>query len=458
MMFEDEFVFTFYGDDFTGSTDVMEVLEWGGVPTALFLEPPTPEIVRREFPDVRAVGVAGVSRTMSPAQMDEALPPAFQAMQALKAPFFHYKVCSTFDSSPTMGSIGRATEIGMGVFGSPMVPMMVGAPELRRYVAFSNLFARVDDVTYRLDRHPTMSKHPITPMTESDLRLHLSAQTDLRIAALNVLHMERSPAEVDAYFSALVADGAQVILFDSINRDHLSTIGRIIWGLRSDQPTFLVGSSGFQYALTQYWNDSGVVERPAARPSPGPVDQLIVISGSAAPPTAEQITWALENGFQGLRLDSVGLVDPERAESVRAATVEAALALLGQHDHVLLYSAHGPDDPAISATKAELERSGLGAARVGALLGKQQGLILRELLEATGLRRAVVCGGDTCGYASSQLGIFALRAMIPVAPGAPLCRAYSHNERFNGLEIALKAGQVGKPDYFASIARGSTTQ
>ncbi|MBV5333578.1 four-carbon acid sugar kinase family protein, partial [bacterium] len=50
---------------------------------------------------------------------------------------------------------------------------MVGAPFLRRYVAFGNLFARAGDITYRLDRHPTMSNHPITPMTEGDLRLHL---------------------------------------------------------------------------------------------------------------------------------------------------------------------------------------------------------------------------------------------------------------------------------------------
>ncbi len=31
---------TFYGDDFTGSTAVMEVLSFAGVPTMLFMEPP----------------------------------------------------------------------------------------------------------------------------------------------------------------------------------------------------------------------------------------------------------------------------------------------------------------------------------------------------------------------------------------------------------------------------------
>ena len=31
----------YYGDDFTGSADVMEVLTWAGLRTVLFLEPPT---------------------------------------------------------------------------------------------------------------------------------------------------------------------------------------------------------------------------------------------------------------------------------------------------------------------------------------------------------------------------------------------------------------------------------
>ena len=32
---------TFYGDDFSGSTDAMEVLALAGVPTRLYLDPPT---------------------------------------------------------------------------------------------------------------------------------------------------------------------------------------------------------------------------------------------------------------------------------------------------------------------------------------------------------------------------------------------------------------------------------
>jgi uncharacterized protein YgbK (DUF1537 family) len=98
----------YYGDDFTGSTDVMESLARAGVKTVLFLKPPTRAQLAK-FPGLRAFGIAGGSRAMSPAQMQRQLPPAFKALKASGAPIVHYKTCSTFDSSPTIGSIGKAS-------------------------------------------------------------------------------------------------------------------------------------------------------------------------------------------------------------------------------------------------------------------------------------------------------------------------------------------------------------
>ena len=89
---------SFYGDDFTGSTDTMEALAKAGLRTVLFLAPPGPEQMAR-FDGLRAVGVAGVSRSLSPAEMDAELPPIFEGLRGLNAPLFHVKICSTFDSS-----------------------------------------------------------------------------------------------------------------------------------------------------------------------------------------------------------------------------------------------------------------------------------------------------------------------------------------------------------------------
>lgn len=59
----------FYGDDFTGSTDALDALTSANVSAALLLEP-TDEAMRL-LPDVQAVGLAGMSRAMSPDDMED---------------------------------------------------------------------------------------------------------------------------------------------------------------------------------------------------------------------------------------------------------------------------------------------------------------------------------------------------------------------------------------------------
>jgi uncharacterized protein YgbK (DUF1537 family) len=146
------------------------------------------------FTGLRAFGIAGGSRAMSPRQMERELPPAFKALEASGAAFIHYKTCSTFDSSPTVGSIGKAIELGRRLFGRRITPLVVGAPGLGRYVVFGNLFARsgLDTEPSRLDRHPTMSRHPVTPMDEADVLLHLARQTKLPTALVDVLKLENA--------------------------------------------------------------------------------------------------------------------------------------------------------------------------------------------------------------------------------------------------------------------------
>ena len=59
--------------------------------------------------------------------------------------------------------------------------------------ACSAIFSRrsgLDSPVYRLDRHPTMRHHPVTPMTEADLRVHLSHQTDRPIDLVDVLALD----------------------------------------------------------------------------------------------------------------------------------------------------------------------------------------------------------------------------------------------------------------------------
>lgn len=444
---------SFYGDDFTGSADAMEALSLGGLRCVLFLEPPTRAHLNEKFPGLRAIGVAGHSRTMTPAQMDAALPPVFAQIKQLNAALFHYKICSTFDSSPEVGSIGRAIDIGQAIFHSPYVPLLVGAPALNRFCLFGNLFANYGPDIFRLDRHPTMSRHPVTPMRESDLRLHLARQTSKRIGLCDIRQLIGARAEVSENFARVREQGDEVLLFDVLDDARLEEAGRLIWESRGNDTLFVAGSAGVEYALAAHWRASNMIHNHIQYTAAGEISQLIVISGSCSPVTKGQIEWSLANGYVGIELDAAKVITGDNSE--RARVVREALKVLGAGRNVLIYSAKGPDDPQVTATAEAAADCSLTLTAARERLGAAQGVILRELLEVTKLRRACVAGGDTSSHAVNQLGIYALELRTPIAPGSPLCRAYSHQPWFDGLEIAMKGGQHGRPDYFECIRLGT---
>ena len=170
----------FLGDDFTGSAATMEVLSFAGLPSVLFLgQPNTLQMAR--FADRRGIGIATTARSHPPEWMAEHLPAQFAHLAQTGAPLLHYKACSTLDSAPDTGSIGVAIELAQQVKPSAWISCLIAAPPLRRYQAFGHLFAASGETVYRLDRHPVMANHPVTPMREADVAAHLRGQTDLPI-------------------------------------------------------------------------------------------------------------------------------------------------------------------------------------------------------------------------------------------------------------------------------------
>lgn len=437
-------VLAFYGDDFTGSTDALDVVAKHGLSAVLFLRTPDAALLDR-FADARVVGIAGIARSQTPDWMRAQLPPVFEALRDTGAPIVHYKVCSTFDSAPEIGSIGEATRIGLDLFAAPPVPIAVGAPALGRYVAFGNLFARMGAERYRIDRHPVMARHPVTPMREADLRRHLQAQ-----AALSIGLMDLPTIEAEGFresWRALRGEAHDAVLFDTVDERGLERVGLLLHEMAGGEtPVFAVGSSGFEYALVAAWRALGLLDAAPAAAAIRPVERVFAVSGSCSPVTANQIARATErDGFARLRVDPVELVGSEAALD---AAVAAGVALLDRGRDVLLLTAEGPDD--MAALPAGRDRGAFNDQ-----LGTALGHVLREVLARSGVRRAVVAGGDTSSHATQQLGLHALTVAAPLAPGCPLCRGHSDDPALEGLEIALKGGQMGQDDFFLRAKGGA---
>ncbi len=451
----------FYGDDFTGSTDALEVLAFAGLRTALFLQPPTPQALTQAGP-LDAFGVAGDSRAMTPQEMDAALPPVFEALAASGAPIVHYKVCSTFDSAPGIGSIGRAMELARSSFGSRMIPVVGGTPSLRRYCAFGHLFARsaTDDQVHRIDRHPIMSVHPVTPMAESDLRLHLGRQTALRLANLPFPLLDEGHAAATSALEQLAAQGAEGVVVDALHPAHLTEVGHLLADRAAPAaPLFTVGPSGVEYALAQWWRASGELAGPPPEYSAfGPAERVLAVSASASALSARQIDAAIEAGYVEIAVDAAALLDASRWAAALDRLITQALHSLRRGDSVILHTARGPADPRIAAASAAMQAQGVAAdtahLQAGRLLGQRLGAITQALLRSERVGRLLLSGGDTSSQIIKTLAPDALRVAARLTPGAPLCRLVAREPWLHGLEVALKGGQMGDAHFFATARQG----
>jgi uncharacterized protein YgbK (DUF1537 family) len=419
-------LYAWYGDDFTGSTDVLEALALHNVQAVLFTRAPDARALTR-FSECRAVGIAGESRSRSPRWMSANLPAIFRSVRRLGAPVNQYKVCSTFDSSPQIGSIGRAMELGRAVFRSGTVPIVVGAPRLGRAVVFGNLFAEADGVMFRIDRHPTMRHHPVTPMTEADLRLHLALQTKLRLGLVGLNAFAARAAEKQ--WQTLLSERADGVIFDGCSNSMLEETARLIWERAAAQPIFAVGSSGLTHGLLRHWRSLELIGTARKLPRALPVDRLLVLSGSCSPVTAKQIRRARQMGFAAWPLDG----PPPWAGAKTKAINE-----LKRGRSVVLYTALGP----LPADRKHGEN-----------FSSALGDLLRQLVLSTGVRRVLIAGGDTATHSVKHLGLDALTFAAPLVAGVPLCRGHASSP-IDGLELALKGGQIGPPDFFAHVRAG----
>ncbi|MFT7389817.1 MAG: hypothetical protein ACI9ZH_000032 [Paracoccaceae bacterium] len=172
-----------YGDDFTGSTDGLEALASRGIHAVRFTRLP-PNAERAAFPHARAIGLAGDGRRRPTEWIDTRFPAIFAQRRGLGAGWSHHTVCSTLDSAPHPGLIGRAPDLGLAAFGKRSAVVLVGAPQLRRRTSQGHRFAAYPGANHRIERHPTMGRRPAKPMAESDLLVHPSRQADAPLALL----------------------------------------------------------------------------------------------------------------------------------------------------------------------------------------------------------------------------------------------------------------------------------
>jgi uncharacterized protein YgbK (DUF1537 family) len=451
------YLLSFYGDDFTGTASTAEALTMSGIPTIIFVKPPTAQFLRNHFPKVHAIGVAGISRSLPTENLAKVLEPTFQRMKTYGAPLFLYKVCSTFDSSPEIGNIGKAIEIGLKVFSSKFVPILAAAPRFGRFTLFGNHFVALGEEIFRLDRHPSISVHPVTPMQESDLRRHLAKQTHLNCSLIPILALIKGREEVRKQVEDRLGKNSSLILFDTFSKAQLNSVCSVIWNYAEDGKTlFCVGSQEWGYGLAEEWRRLGILRfkldtKPAGHSGKG--GPLLVVSGSCAAIAGRQVEWAAAHHYTEIGIQTEKLFEGIHRKREMDRVAREAITSLKLGKSVVIHSAIGPGDPRISNTKELVENLGMTSQNTVDVLGQALGELARKIILASKVRRLILSGGDTAGRITQTLGIWALQVGRSVGVPAPLCYGYSTSPEMNGLQVAYKGGQVGGDDYFDRVRR-----
>ncbi len=433
----------FYGDDFTGATDTLATATRAGLRTLLFLQVPTAERLAAAGP-LDCIGIAGASRSMAPAEMRRELAPVAALFARSGARVLHYKTCSTFDSAPEVGSIGVAIDALRPAVTESWTAIVGGQPDLERYCLFGNLFAAAGSgaEVHRIDRHPTMSRHPVTPMHEADLRRHFALQgmDSVRSVAWTV-YAKGGEAVSEALASALGSSAAPVdaVLFDVGDNAHLAAIGQAVRARMATAADpgramqLVVGPSSVVQAFAP--PPSCAVDAVAVAAAEGPV---LVWAGSLSPVTARQV--AASPSFEVLRFDARRLAT-EAGYGEEVADLLAGRLSAGAHVLGCTVGAAGSDAADAPVPARELARAG--------------GDVLARVLDTTPLTRLGVAGGDTSSHAVQALDAWGLSYLAALSPGAALCRLHSDRPSLDGVEIMLKGGQMGAVDVFERLVRGT---
>lgn len=415
----------FLADDLTGAGDVLSQMHRYGLDARLVLSESASPLPT----DLDVVGIAGPIRSAGFPEHASLVRAGLDQLAGINPHTVLYKVCSTFDSAPDRGSIGSAIEFmheRWPIHGP--IPVVPAQPEFGRFTCFSHQFADSAGETFRLDRHPTASSHPSTPMRESDLRRLLADQ--METGTPGYIHLPDLIGSADfhrAWDTLCHESRPSTFIVDAVTDRHLDMVAeRLAVRSAGSRPSLVVGSGGIAAAIGRSItsHEGRQMERPPPR---GPV---LALSASASDITAKQIGYARAQGWIEIGIPGDLIRNPSDGDV--ASLVETADGHLARGRHVVIHSVLGPKDPRLQAEPK------VDARALGQLLGT-----IASVLTATGkTRRVAFMGGDTTTHALSTMSVGSIRVTSQFVTAGPVCMV-AGDPTIEDCEFLFKGGQVG---------------
>jgi len=405
-------------DDFTGATDLANMLVKGGLKTIQLLGTPRESDV---VPSVDAVIIALKTRTIP---VEEAIEQSLQALNWLKnagAKQFFFKYCSTFDSTDE-GNIGPVIDALMEALETQFTIACPAFPETERTIFKGHLF-----VGDKLLSDSPMKDHPLTPMTDSNLVSTLSRQTSQKVGLVEYKDILAGPSAIRKAFDQLQKEDVAIAVTDVLNDEHLYFLGEAVKDFK-----LITGGSGIALGLpSQFKSRNNHQEETRAHSLPKVLGKELVLSGSCSEMTLAQVN-EFSKKYRTLKLNPVELAE---SNSALDNAVDWVIQAKGK-EPILVYASAPPD--AVKEVQQRLGRD-LASSTVENALAK----IARAAVQ-NGFRRIVVAGGETAGAVVSNLGIKGIMIGEQIDPGVPTTVSIGDPS----IGLVLKSGNFGSADFF----------
>ncbi len=403
------------GDDFTGSSDLANTLAKQGMRTVLYSGVPT----HASDDTVEAGVVALKSRSNAP---EDAIKQSLQALEWLRAQGcrqFFFKYCSTFDST-VEGNIGPVAEALAAALNASKVIVCPAFPGTGRSIYQGHLF-----VNDQLLNESGMQNHPITPMTDADLRRVMQAQCKARVGHVAHTDVASGAQRIREKLAEQEKSGHLFMVVDAINDDDLLEIGKAL-----SDVTLITGGSGVALGLPANFVASGDISQ-SRNGWAGQAGPVAALSGSCSIATRNQIEVHAKN-HPTYQLNADEVISG-------AQSIESVVGwVLAQAGIPLVYSSADPDDVAKTQAKHSQAVASESLETFFAQLAQQ--------LVGAGVTKLISAGGETSGAVVEGLNLTALDIGPEIDPGVPALRASKD------LVIALKSGNFGAPDFFEKAA------
>lgn len=406
------------GDDFTGSSDLANTLAKGGMRTVQYNGVPAADADAA----VEAGVVALKTRTVAPAEAVSQSLAALEWLRRQGCRQYLFKYCSTFDSTSD-GNIGPVLDALSKRLGADRAIVCPAFPATGRSIYQGHLF-----VNDRLLSESGMERHPLTPMTDPDLRRWLARQTRHRIGHVAYAKVAEGSAAIAAALRSATAESARYVVVDAIMDRDLVAIGEAVAA-----DILISGGSGIALGLPANFRRAGLIGT-AETAWTGAGGPAVALCGSCSAMSRRQIE-------EHRRKFPARLVDVDTVAGGSARPEDFADWAMAQQPQgvPLVFSSAEPE--AVAAAQQRHGRERLAAA-VEEFFGE-----LARRLAASGIGRLVVAGGETSGAVVSALGIASFEIGPEIDPGVPALKAGDGR-----LALALKSGNFGSPGFFEKAA------